>query len=162
MKNQHSIEMNHRHDALSYVGGLVHFYKQLYSEDNEQWCFPTLFLFPRLTKLYPCYISLSLSLSLLSPSISNLKVVTEIYFDVLSIVLVQYCCMHICSFLLFEGHWVFRLDKACLNSSFKVASLQSLALPCILTYGKYSAIKKVFLLNSVLRDFFLYTFHVLD
>ena len=150
--------MNHRHDALSYVGGLVHFYKQLYDEDNEQWCFLSLFLFPRLTKLYPAKI-FSLSSH---PLFSNLKVVTEIYFDVLSIVLVQYCCMHICSFLLFEGHWVFRLDKACLNSSFKVASLQSLALPCILTYGKYSAIKKVFLLNSVLRDFFLYTFHVLD
>ena len=155
--------MNHRHDALSYVGGLVHFYKQLYDEDNEQWCFLSLFLFPRLTKLYPAKNILSLSLFLFShPLFSNLKVVTEIYFDVLSIVLVQYCCMHICSFLLFEGHWVFRLDKACLNSSFKVASLQSLALPCILTYGKYSAIKKVFLFNSVLRDFFLYTFHVLD
>ena len=151
--------MNHRHDALSYVGGLVHFYKQLYDEDNEQWCFLSLFLFPRLTKLYPAKNILSLSSH---PLFSNLKVVTEIYFDVLSIVLVQYCCMHVCSFLLFEGHWVFRLDKACLNSSFKVASLQSLALPCILTYGKYSAIKKVFLLNSVLRDFFLYTFHVLD
>ena len=133
--------MNHRHDALSYVGGLVHFYKQLYDEDNEQWCFLSLFLFPRLTKLYPAENILSLSSLTL---FSNLKVVTEIYFDVLSIVLVQYCCMHICSFLLFEGHWVFRLDKACLNSSFKVASLQSLALPCILTYGNILPSKRYF------------------
>ena len=93
-----NIQLNWTTGMTPYLmyGGLVHFYKQLYSEDNEQWCFRTLFLFPRLTKLYPWYnLSLSLSLSQLSSSFSsNLKVVTEIYFDVLSILWAWIWFMH--------------------------------------------------------------------